>query len=68
MLQRCFPRNSASTICRSGRWMRSTGRALSCYDHHLLVIDWDAALLIDEPKNFDKPVAVTPSSHSMIVP
>jgi hypothetical protein len=32
------------------------------------VIDWDAALLIDEPKNFDEPVAVTPSSHSMIVP
>jgi hypothetical protein len=34
--------------------LKSTGRALSYYDHNLLEIDWDAALLIDEPKNFDE--------------
>ena len=32
----------------------STGRYLSYYDTDLVVIDWDAALLIDEPKDFDE--------------
>jgi hypothetical protein len=32
----------------------STGRYLSYYEHDLVVIDWDAALLIDERQNFDE--------------
>jgi hypothetical protein len=32
----------------------STGRYLSYYDNDLVVIDWDAALLIDEPRDFDE--------------
>jgi hypothetical protein len=32
----------------------STARYLSYYDSDLLVIDWDAALLIDEPQDFDE--------------
>jgi hypothetical protein len=32
----------------------STGRYLSYYDNDLVVIDWDAALLIDEPQDFDE--------------
>jgi hypothetical protein len=36
----------------------STGRFLSYYEHDLLVIDWDAALLIDEPRHFDESLYV----------
>ena len=32
----------------------STARFLSYYDSDLVVIDWDAALLIDEPRDFDE--------------
>src|SRR5258706_8991458 len=32
----------------------STGRYLSYYQNDLVVIDWDAALIIDEPQNFDE--------------
>jgi hypothetical protein len=32
----------------------STARFLSYYDNDLVVIDWDAALLIDEPRDFDE--------------
>jgi hypothetical protein len=32
----------------------STARYLSYYDSDLVVIDWDAALLIDEPQDFDE--------------
>jgi len=32
----------------------STGRYLSYYQNDLVVIDWDAALLIDEPKDFEE--------------
>lgn len=32
----------------------STGRFLSYYQHDLVVIDWDAALLVDEPGHFDE--------------
>ena len=32
----------------------STGRYLSYYDDDLVVVDWDAALLIDEPRDFDE--------------
>ena len=32
----------------------STGRHLSYYENDLVVIDWDAALLIDEPRDFDE--------------
>lgn len=32
----------------------STARYLSYYDNDLVVIDWDAALLIDEPADFDE--------------
>jgi hypothetical protein len=32
----------------------STGRFLSYYEDDLMVIDWDAALMIDEPRNFDE--------------
>jgi len=30
----------------------STGRYLSYYDHDLVVVDWDAALILDHPGNF----------------
>src|SRR5437867_6029119 len=36
----------------------STGRFLSYYEHDLAVIDWDAALIIDEPHNFDETLYV----------
>jgi hypothetical protein len=32
----------------------STGRYLSYYEHDLVVIDWDAALILDERQNFDE--------------
>src|SRR5580658_1839843 len=32
----------------------STGRYLSYYDNDLVVIDWDAALIIDEPADFNE--------------
>jgi hypothetical protein len=32
----------------------STGRYLSYYERDLVVVDWDAALLIDERRNFDE--------------
>jgi hypothetical protein len=32
----------------------STGKYLSYYDRDLVVVDWDAALVIDEPKNLDE--------------
>jgi hypothetical protein len=32
----------------------STGRFLSYYEHDLVVVDWDAAFIIDEAKNFDE--------------
>ncbi|MGH7214550.1 MAG: hypothetical protein ACREIT_07295 [Tepidisphaeraceae bacterium] len=32
----------------------STGKFFSYYDHDLVVIDWDAALVVDEPRNFDE--------------
>jgi hypothetical protein len=36
----------------------STGRYLSYYEHDLVVIDWDAALIIDEKQNFDETLYV----------
>jgi hypothetical protein len=36
----------------------STGRFLSYYEHDLVVVDWDAALLIDEKQNFDETLYV----------
>jgi hypothetical protein len=36
----------------------STGRYLSYYEHDLVVIDWDAALIMDEPQNFDETLYV----------
>ena len=36
----------------------STTRALSYYEHDLVVVDWDAALVIDKPNNFDEPLYV----------
>ena len=36
----------------------STGRYLSYYEQDLVVIDWDAALIIDEPQNFDETLYV----------
>jgi len=32
----------------------STSKFLSYYDHDLVVIDWDAAIVVDEPKFFDE--------------
>ncbi len=32
----------------------STGRFLSYYEHDLVVVDWDAALIIDGAQNFDE--------------
>jgi hypothetical protein len=36
----------------------STGRFLTYYEHDLVVMDWDAALIIDEPHNFDESLYV----------
>ena len=36
----------------------STGRYLSYYERDLVVLDWDAALLIDERQNFDETLYV----------
>src|SRR5581483_7921973 len=36
----------------------STVRYLSYYDHDLVVVDWDAALILDEPQNFDETLYV----------
>jgi hypothetical protein len=36
----------------------STGRFLSYYEHDLVVVDWDAALIIDEPQNFEETLYV----------
>lgn len=36
----------------------STGRNLSYYNRDLVVIDWDAALLVDEPRFFDESLYV----------
>jgi hypothetical protein len=36
----------------------STGRFLSYYEHDLVVVDWDAALIIDERQNFDETLYV----------
>jgi hypothetical protein len=36
----------------------STGRYLSYYENDLVVVDWDAALLIDERQNFDETLYV----------
>lgn len=32
----------------------STARYLSYYEHDIVVVDWDAALIVDEPRNFDE--------------
>jgi hypothetical protein len=32
----------------------STGKVISYYKHDVAVLDWDAALLVDDPKNFDE--------------
>jgi len=36
----------------------STGRFLSYYEHDLVVVDWDAALLMDQRRNFDETLYV----------
>lgn len=36
----------------------STGRFLSYYEHDLVVVDWDAALIIDEKLHFDETLYV----------
>jgi hypothetical protein len=36
----------------------STQRAISYYDHDLVVVDWDAALIIDKANSFDEPLYV----------
>jgi hypothetical protein len=36
----------------------STGRFLSYYERDLVVVDWDAALIIDEAQNFDETLYV----------
>ncbi|MGH8582386.1 MAG: hypothetical protein ACREWG_06265 [Gammaproteobacteria bacterium] len=38
--------------------LESTKRNLSYYQHDLVVVDWDAALLIDEPRSFPETVYV----------
>ena len=36
----------------------STDRFISYYQHDLVVVDWDAALILDEPENFDETLHV----------
>ena len=36
----------------------STGRHFSYYEQDLVVVDWDAALIIDEPRHFDETLYV----------
>lgn len=38
--------------------VESTGRYLSYYEHDLVVMDWDAALIVDRPENFDETLYV----------
>src|SRR5690242_20357848 len=32
----------------------SSGKYFSCYERDIVVMDWDAALIVDEPRNFDE--------------
>jgi hypothetical protein len=36
----------------------STGKYLSYYDRDLVVVDWDAALIVDEPRSFDEVIYI----------
>lgn len=36
----------------------STSRFLTYYENDLIVIDWDAALIVDEPKDFDESIYI----------
>jgi hypothetical protein len=36
----------------------STGRYFSYYEHDLVVVDWDAAIIIDDPRYFDETLFV----------
>src|SRR5262245_58029280 len=36
----------------------STGRFLSYYEHDMVVVDWDAALILDQRQNFDETLYV----------
>ena len=38
--------------------MESTGRYVSYYDRDLVVVDWDAAIIVDEPVYFDETLYV----------
>ena len=41
----------------------STGRYLSYYDNDLVVIDWDAALIVDEPGDFNETLYIMELSN-----
>jgi hypothetical protein len=60
-------RRSLSRPLRAGRGRRhpgegeaaeSTGRYLSYYDHDMVVVDWDAAMILDQPRNIDETLYV----------
>jgi hypothetical protein len=38
--------------------LESTGKYLSYYDHDLIVVDWDAALVLDHKRNFDENIYI----------
>ncbi|HAB19398.1 MAG TPA: hypothetical protein PLX89_19310 [Verrucomicrobiota bacterium] len=44
---------SADSLSRQEA-VESTSKSLSYYEDDLVVIDWDAALLVDQPKDFDE--------------
>lgn len=41
----------------------STGRYFSYYEHDLVVVDWDAAIIIDDPRYFDETLFVMELSN-----
>lgn len=45
----------------------TTQHALSYYDHDLVVIDWDAALLLDEPTRFDETLSLMELANIQLV-
>lgn len=45
----------------------STGKSLSYYEHDLVVVDWDAALMLDQRQNFDETLYVMELANLQLV-
>lgn len=44
----------------------STGRFLSYYEHDLVVVDWDAAIIIDQKENFHEPLYIMELANAQL--